>query len=77
MATKSITVTNEAYERLASYKEENESFSDVINKLAKKNSLLDLVGILSKKEANEVEKHVKDLRKRLRKRLDKVASRIK
>ncbi|MBI4150362.1 antitoxin VapB family protein, partial [Candidatus Woesearchaeota archaeon] len=45
MATKSITVTNEAYERLAAFKEPHESFSDVITKLTSRYSLLDLIGV--------------------------------
>lgn len=34
MATKSITITEEAYERLKAHKREGESFTDVINRLA-------------------------------------------
>lgn len=34
MGTKTITVTEEAYERLKAHKRENESFTDVIQRLA-------------------------------------------
>ncbi len=77
MGTKSITITNEAYERLAVFKESKESFSDVINKITRKYSILDLVGVLSKDEANELRGNVKELRKRLRKEIDETASRLK
>lgn len=76
MATKSITITNEAYERLATLKTLNESFSDVINKLTKKYSLLDLAGILSKDQAKELVENIKENRKRLRKRIEKTAKRL-
>lgn len=74
MATKTITITNEAYERLSAFKESKESFSDVIKKITGKYSLLDLVGVLTSEEANELEKYKKEMTKRLREQLDKVAS---
>ncbi|ACV46405.1 MULTISPECIES: antitoxin VapB family protein [Halomicrobium] len=33
MGTKSLTITDEAYERLREHKREDESFTDVINRL--------------------------------------------
>lgn len=77
MATKSITITNEAYERLATFKESKESFSDVINKLTKKSTLLDLVGVLSPKETKELKASIDNVRKRMRKRLDETAARLR
>ena len=71
MATKSITITSKAYEKLASFKEKNESFTDVINKLTKKNSIFDLIGVLSNKEAEEMKKNIAEGRKRIMERLDK------
>lgn len=76
MATKCITVTNEAYERLAAYKEPYESFSDVITKLTRSSSLLDLVGVLSHDDAKKLRSHVADVRKRFRERMDHTAKRL-
>ena len=50
MATKTLSITEEAYERLSSKKRGKESFSEVINRITNKKSLLDFVGILSDKE---------------------------
>lgn len=65
VATKTITITVEAYERLSSVKEERESFSDVINRITGKYSLLSLAGILSDKESEDMKMHIRDLRKRM------------
>ncbi|MBI2134153.1 antitoxin VapB family protein [Candidatus Woesearchaeota archaeon] len=77
MPTRSITITDEAYQRLASFKENKESFSDVINKLTRKSSLMELAGILSPKEANELEDNIKEIRKSIRKRVDETAEKLK
>jgi predicted CopG family antitoxin len=73
MATKCITITTGAYERLAGLKEGKDSFSDVINRLTAKGSLLDLVGLLSNKEANTLKTHIKELRDHSRKRMEHIA----
>ena len=72
MATKSITITNEAYERLAIIKGNKESFSDVINKITRKYSFLDIIGIFSNKEADEIEANIKDIRRRIKKEMHKI-----
>lgn len=77
MATKTITITTGAYEKLSLLKESSESFSDVINKLTGKSSLLNIVGILSKKEATELKESVSELRGRLREEVNKNALRLK
>ena len=77
MATKTLTITEDAYERLAKHKEKNESFSDVIVKTFPKHSLLELVGILSHKEADEMRKHIAENRKRSRERMERVAKRLR
>ena len=59
MATKTISITEEAYSRLAAKKHGKESFSDVINKITNKVRLLDFAGILNKEEADKLEEEIK------------------
>ncbi len=77
MATKTLTITEDAYERLAAHKEGNDSFSDVIVKHFPKHSLLELVGILSHEEANTMRKAIAESRKHSRARMDRIAQRFK
>jgi predicted CopG family antitoxin len=64
MATKSITVTTDAYDLLARHKGPHESFSDVIGRLAKKGNFSELQGIISDEFAEELHESVMDIRKR-------------
>lgn len=65
MSTRTINVSEEAYERLLRLKREGESFTDVVNRLTGKFAILDLVGILSGKEADQLEADIADFRQRL------------
>lgn len=65
--TKTITVTNEAYEAIKNIKESNESFSDLFNRISKKKVLIkDLFGIMEKSSISyeDVKKKMKEGRKR-------------
>lgn len=73
MATKTLTITEEAYERLAAVRQKDESFSEIIMEHFPKHSLLELAGILSNKEAEELKGYIKDRRKASRKRLEHVS----
>ena len=77
MATKTLSITEDAYERLASFKEGKESFSDVITKLTKKNSILDLVGILSPEEGRELKKNLTERRKLWRKSIERTSRKLR
>ncbi|MFH1073166.1 MAG: antitoxin VapB family protein [Nanoarchaeota archaeon] len=68
MATKTISITEETYERLMAKKNEKESFSDVINKITNKVSLLEFSGLLTSEEADALENDVKAARTLSRKR---------
>jgi predicted CopG family antitoxin len=59
MATKTISITEDAYKRLACLKKNNESFSMVIERITGKKKISDFCGILSKESAEEYEKAIK------------------
>lgn len=62
MATKTITVTVEAYRTLAAMKQKNESFSQTILRVGKRRPLSDFFGVLSK-EKGDLHKTIQTLRK--------------
>ena len=62
MATKTISITEDAYSILKSWKIGKESFSDVILKVGRKNRLADFAGILSEDEGNYLVKSIKNSR---------------
>lgn len=69
LATRTISITDEAYQRLKAKKETKESFTDVINRLTRKRSLMELVGIFSDQEIKILEKSIAKSRKRSRSRM--------
>lgn len=54
MATKTLSITEAAYERLAAEKRPGESFTDVILRLTKRRSIFDLHKLVTKAEAESV-----------------------
>jgi predicted CopG family antitoxin len=62
MGTKTIRLDDEAYERLASRKREDESFSDVVKRVTGERSLLEIAGILSDDEAETMRETVAERR---------------
>jgi len=61
VATKTITIMEDAYERLAKEKRKDESFSDVIRRITnKKNDLDRFFGILSNEDANFINKTIEE-----------------
>jgi predicted CopG family antitoxin len=54
-------------------KRSGESFTDVIERMTRKSSVLELAGVLSRGEVATVERHVKELRKRSSRRIGQTA----
>jgi len=76
MATKTISITEDAYKRLANLKNENESFSMVIERVTGKVKLDNFFGVLSRKSADQLEKAIKEGRKEHRKLREKRLKRL-
>ena len=76
MSTRNITITEEAYEKLKIRKDERESFTDVIIRLTNKGDIMKFAGILSEKEADELEKNINDLWGGYDKRLENIKKRL-
>ena len=72
MATKTLTITEDAYGRLAALKSDTESFSKAINRLTGKVDLLSVAGLLTEREAEALEKRIKEGRKRSRARMKRI-----
>ena len=62
MATKTIFITEEAYERLSTKKLGRESFSQVINRITNKTSFLEFAGLLNASESESINKRIKENR---------------
>lgn len=64
MASKTIMIQEETYQRLLQLKKENESFNDLILRLIyQKQDLRPYFGLLSEREGKELEKAIDDARK--------------
>lgn len=62
MATKNISLTTDAYNALSQIKRENESFSQVVLRIAKPN-ITHLFGTLTEKQVNYAKKKIVQRRK--------------
>jgi len=75
--SKSIRLSEEAYERLAARKHEDETFSEVVLRIAGERSLLDLAGILSDDEAEALREAIATRRERRATELEEQTDRIR
>lgn len=65
MAHKTLTISEEAYEALASLKKEGESFTELIKRITsplRKKKLSDFIGVLDGKEFEDFEKATLEVR---------------
>jgi predicted CopG family antitoxin len=74
--SKSIRLSEEAYQRLAAHKRDDETFSDVVLRLAGERSLLEIAGILSDDEADAMRAAVEERRARRGEDLETVADEL-
>lgn len=71
MPSKTLQITDEAYDLLASLKQDRESFTDVVKRLAGERSLFDIVAVLDEEQARRLEQRIEQGRERSRKRRSK------
>ena len=74
--SKSIRLSEDAYERLAAHKREGETFSDVVLRLAGERSLMEIAGILTNDEADAMRAAVGERRVRRSEDLEHVADEL-
>ncbi len=63
MTTKTITITEDAYDALKGSKDMDESFSKAILRITHKKSLKEFVGVLSEKSGDKLEEAIKEMRR--------------
>ncbi|QGA80783.1 antitoxin VapB family protein [Candidatus Nanohalobium constans] len=75
MATRNISLDDEAYSRLKKLKSEGESFSDVVKNVTSEKSWLEVAGIWEN-ETEEIREAVEEGRQRSRGRSDRIAEKL-
>ncbi len=74
MATKTISLDEEAYERLKARKKEGESFSETVKRLAGERSWNEVTGILSEDEAADLKATIEEGRTKSSERSDRLTA---
>jgi len=73
---RNIRLTEEAYQRLKHRKQPGESFSDTVERIAGERSLLELAGILSDEEADEMREAIEERQISSREQLDEITKQL-
>lgn len=76
MSTKNISISDEVYNKLKKFKSKKESFTDVINRLTSKATLLELKGTLSKDEADSMRSNIEESRMASKEKIEKLFERL-
>lgn len=75
--SRSVRLSEEAYDRLKALRREDETFSEVVLRLAGEESFLELAGILSDDQADALEDAIEERRERRRGELESVADEMR
>ncbi|MBI2184685.1 MAG: antitoxin VapB family protein [Thaumarchaeota archaeon] len=76
MGTKNIAISEEAYQRLKAIRKPRESFTEVIERITRSRSILELAGVLSKTEGAELKSMIKKIRAERSKRIHETIQRL-
>ncbi|MFB6191106.1 MAG: antitoxin VapB family protein [Candidatus Nanohaloarchaea archaeon] len=76
MGTKSITITEDAYEDLASRKKEGESFSDVIERIAGRKPLSELSEVVDEESGEEIAERIEEVRDEIDREIEERVERV-
>ena len=68
MPSRTVNLTDEAYELLASHKRDGESFTEVVKRLAGERSLFEVAGVLDESQAQKMAARIEQGRERARRR---------
>jgi predicted CopG family antitoxin len=68
---KVLSVSDDVYEALKSLKREGESFTEVLRRLVRKTSISEFSGVLSKETAEDIEKSIEALNRKMKLELER------
>jgi predicted CopG family antitoxin len=72
MGMRTIAVSDEVYERLRALKRPDESYSKLLDRLAGRPSLMDLVGVMGPEQVETIRRSVEEGRARSRARRERM-----